>query len=134
LIGATISEKQNQVLLENFCKGGEGMTTHTHTKRKNKNIANSTRLIDRNATIKHNCLKVDKAKGLTQKLKITMKGPFHKTSHIFTQFKLKNGGRLATYAGTSEYCSMTVTMKFLPAQVWQREFLSITPWRGSISP
>jgi len=27
-----------------------------------------------------------------------------------------------------------VTKKFLPAQVWHREFLSMTPWRGSIRP
>jgi hypothetical protein len=28
----------------------------------------------------------------------------------------------------------TFMVKFLPAQVWQREFLSMTPWRGSIRP
>lgn len=27
-----------------------------------------------------------------------------------------------------------VTIQFLPAQVWHREFLSMTPWRGSIRP
>lgn len=36
--------------------------------------------------------------------------------------------------GMDHISSNCKTVKFLPAQVWQREFLSMTPWRGSIRP
>jgi hypothetical protein len=104
-----------------------------HTQEKMKKNANPTNLIDTVPIIKHNCLKVDKAKGLTHKDSNHPGRPFFRKQVAFSH-NLHSwlGDKQAVkawfaYAETSEYCSMIVTMKFLPAQVWQREFLSITP-------
>jgi len=67
------------------------------------------------------------------------KGPFHKKqlhlhrSHIYAQGKQQTEIMDHT-PKTPKLSSMVVTIQLLPAHVWHREFLSMTPWRGSIRP